>query len=107
MFISDESIDKLMNKTENNEINDLDVTTNTIIYETIDDEVLDLSISRHSDCSKRLNDFLQRPPTPKRKGKKLTQRKSYAISSLAWKLHEEKKLEHQIMERNKKDAKKM
>ena len=101
--ISDEGIDKLMNKTENNEINDLDVTTNTIIFETIDeasnenynDEALDLSLSHNSDCSKRLIDFLQRPPIPKRKGKNITQRKSYAISSLEWKLNEEKKFEQQ------------
>ncbi|XP_076663802.1 uncharacterized protein LOC143366566 [Andrena cerasifolii] len=112
--ISDEAIDKIMNKTENNEINDTDVTTNTIIYETTDeaidenynDEVLDLSLSHLSDCSKGINNFLQRPPTPKRKGKKFTQKKSYAILSLAWKLNEENKFSQQKMDRNKKDAKK-
>jgi len=86
------------NKTEINKtyVDDLEMDNN-ITYEnnkTIDktNEILDLSFIHRRNCSTTLYQFLQQPPIPERKGKKFTQRKSYAISSLQWKINEKKKL---------------
>lgn len=97
-----------INETENNGPDNSGINTNTIVTdksESNDNDVLDLSLSHRSNCSKKLSDFLERPSTPKRKGKKFTKRTSYAISSLKWKLNEKKKNGKQRMELKQKDAK--
>jgi len=46
------------------------------------DEILHLSLKHYTDCSKKLKDFLPRPSTSQRKGKKFTENTYFAISSL-------------------------
>lgn len=65
--------------------------------------ILDLSVSR-SNIRKPLRTFLQRPPTPKRKGKKFTEKTSFAINSREFKASEAKKIDKKKMELKKKDA---
>lgn len=69
-------------------------------------EILDLSLTS-TNSSKKLRDFLQKPPTPKRKGKKFTEKTSYAISSKEWKLKEEEKINKQKMELKRKETRKL
>lgn len=55
--------------------------------------VLDLSLNGHrSYCPKKINDFLLVPLIAKRKGKRYTERSSYAITSHEWQLKQTKKI---------------
>ncbi|KMQ85800.1 tigger transposable element-derived protein 6-like protein [Lasius niger] len=94
-----------MNEPACNKINNLELH-NDLTADKTENKVLDLSLSHRKDCSKTLKDFLPRPITPKRKGKKFTERTSYAISSFEWKLKEEEKLERIKMKQKRKDDKK-
>lgn len=93
------------NETAYDNINNLELN-NDLAADKTENNILDLSLSHRKDCSKKLKDFLPRPVTPTRKGKRFTERTSYAISSFEWKLNEEKKLERIKMEQKQKDNKK-
>ena len=57
--------------------------------------VLDLSLTYKKERTKAFHEFLEKPPILMRKGKKFTEKTSYALSSNEWKEHEMKKIEKQ------------
>lgn len=90
-------------------IKDLDISTkeNQVIHNVIgEDEVLDLSLPT-TKTYRPLSSFFQRPPTPKRKGKKFAEKSIYAVNSREFKMREERKIHAKKMELQRKEAKKL
>jgi len=84
------NLNNIIHQAENPIENNLEENNMETINEE-KDEILDLLFKHYTDRSKKLKDFLPRPSTSQRKRKKFTENTCFAISSLEWKLKEEKK----------------